>query len=376
VKAHFPTVPVYDLTFVKDTHDLVVATHGRGIFVFDDLRPLEQLTPTIEASNFHVFAAGMGTMFHHWSSDEENPVPFSAPNAPNGAAIDYLLKNKLEASPEEKSAHQTPVKITVTDAKGEVIATHYGPSNAGINRFVWDMRYQGSRHLESDISSSPLQPGELEEVRYFSTGPRVLPGTYAVAVTVNGETQKTSVVIKSDPNLDYDATRFRTQTEAALGLRNEVVALNTMIERINSMERQLQEFKNSVALQPDGPQKFAPVLRGSEELEKRLKALKATVYDPNIQHNVEEDDIRGLSALHEEIEGLAGELAQFYDQPPNALLRETMAKFRQDLEQRIAAFNAMLKSEVATYNKTAYSAGAATVFAGEPIVIRPLETLP
>jgi hypothetical protein len=53
-----------------------------------------------------------------------------------------------------------------------------------------------------------------------------------------------------------------------------------------------------------------------------------------------------------------------------------MARFRQDLEQRIAAFNAMLKSEVATYNKMAYSSGAPTVFAGEPIAIRTPETLP
>ncbi len=367
VKAHFPTTPVWDLTFVKDSHDLVVATHGRGFFVFDDLRPLEQLNATIESSNFHLFAAGTGTHFHRWELDEDNPVPFSTPNAPDGAPIDYLLKTKLDASAEQKAAHHTPVKITITDSKGDLVATHFGPSNAGINRFVWNLRYQGARRLESDIPSTPLQPGELEEVRYFSTGPRVLPGKYNVAVTVNGETQKTEVTVRADPNLPFDESRFRAQTEAALALRDEVIALNSMIERINSMDRQLEEFRNAAALETEGSQKYAPLVQQSHELERKLKSLKDSVYDPNIQHNVEEDDIHDLTALHANIQGLSGELAQAYDQPPNALLRERIAQLSEEARKSVTAFNALLKSDIATFNKAAYAEGAPTLFGGDPI---------
>ncbi len=375
-KAHFPTSPVWDLQFVKRTHDLVVATHGRGLFIFDDLRPLEQLTPEIQTSDFHLFHAGTGLLLHHWESDEGNPVPYSAPNAPGGAAIDYLLKTKLEASPAEKQTHQTPVKIVITDANGTVIATHYGPSSPGINRFVWNLRYQGARRLEADIPESPLRPGELEEARYFTTGPRVLPGAYEVAVSVNGKTQKTQVVVEPDPNLKLAPESFRRQTEAALTMRGEMTALNSMIERIDTMDRQLTELKKSISQETGESQKYAPLVRQADELQAKLKAAKDGIYDPNIQHKVEEDDIHALAALHANVEGMGGELAEAYDQPPNEIVRQRMAQLSAEVRQHISAFNALLKSDVAAFNKSAYSAGASTVFAGEPISVSPAPKLP
>jgi photosystem II stability/assembly factor-like uncharacterized protein len=375
-KAHFPTTPVWDLKFVKERHDLVVATHGRGFFVFDNLRPLEELSAEIQANDFHLFSASDGILLHHWTLDENNPVPFSAPNAPRGAVIDYLLKAKLEASPEQKQAHQTPAKIIVTDDKGNVVATHYGPSNAGINRYVWDMRYQGARRLDSGIPTGPLEPGELEEVRFFTTGPAVLPGKYEVAVTVNGKTQKAAVAVRPDPNLNINAENFRNQTEAALTLRNEMIALNNMIERIDTMDRQIAELKKSLSSETSETQKYASVLHQSDELRAKLKSAKDSVYDPNIQHDVEEDDIHQLTALHANVEGLAGELASAYDEPPNDLLRQHMDNLSVQVRQRLSAFNDLLKTDVANFNKAAYASGASTLFAGEPIAVTPAPKLP
>ncbi|MGH9446778.1 MAG: WD40/YVTN/BNR-like repeat-containing protein, partial [Terriglobia bacterium] len=107
LKANFPTAPVFDLKFVKRTRDLVVATHGRGIFVLDDIRPLEEITPAIDALDFHLFTPAPGALFHHWSSTEGYPG-YTAPNRPDGVIIDYYLKSKLKATPQEKSQHHTP----------------------------------------------------------------------------------------------------------------------------------------------------------------------------------------------------------------------------------------------------------------------------
>ena len=71
LKSNFPTVPVYDLTFVKKSSDLVVATHGRGLFVLDDIRPLEELTAQVESGDFHLFNSRGGTLFHHWRTGKE-----------------------------------------------------------------------------------------------------------------------------------------------------------------------------------------------------------------------------------------------------------------------------------------------------------------
>ena len=85
-KADFPTVPVFDLKFVN--HDLAVATHGRGLFVFDDVRPIEQLDADITAKDFHLFATGAGTRYIRWSRGAETSTTYGAPNAPKGVVVD------------------------------------------------------------------------------------------------------------------------------------------------------------------------------------------------------------------------------------------------------------------------------------------------
>ncbi len=369
VKANFPTVPVWDLKFAKNSRDLVVATHGRGFFVFDDIRPLEELNASVEESNFHVFQGGNGILFHRWEADEGNPVAFSAPNAPNGAPIDYLLKAKLEPTEQQKQARETPVKIVVTDQEGHLVATHYGPSNAGINRFLWDLRYSGTRRLQSDISLEPPEPGEPEETRFVTRGPRVLPGEYNVAITVNGETQKTTVTVHPDPTLHIDVADFRAQTEAALAMRNEFRALNAMIERIDGMEKQLADFRKTVEAENDLKDRYILVLNQAKSLEAKLKALKAEVYNPNLQHNVGEDSIHALADFHSELERLAGMLASAYDMPPNALVQAKMAELRKELDEHLTAFNELLKTDVSAYNKSASASSAPTLFSA-PVAVR------
>ncbi len=120
MRANFPTTPVWDLQFVPDRHDLIVATHGRGMFVFDDIAPFEHWTANTAGSAFQILGVSKGIAFHRWSDDEGNPVPFSTPNEPSGAIVDYYLKQKIEPSAEQKTSRETPVKIVITDARGEV----------------------------------------------------------------------------------------------------------------------------------------------------------------------------------------------------------------------------------------------------------------
>src|SRR3989442_1659572 len=98
LKAGFPTVPVYDLKFIKRSHDLVVATHGRGLFVLDNIAALEQLTPEVAASAFHVFGTLPAQIRVRPRRLGVAPSRFSTPNAPAGAVIDYYLKTPLDTS--------------------------------------------------------------------------------------------------------------------------------------------------------------------------------------------------------------------------------------------------------------------------------------
>ena len=372
LKANLPTVPVWDIKFVKDGHDLVLATHGRGLFVLDDIRPVEEMTSSIETSEFHLFTPAPGTLFHHWQSGPGGG--YTAPNAPDGVTIDYLLKSKIEVAPEQRRAHETPVKIVVTDARGQTVNTVYGPSLAGVNRYTWNMHYEPPRRVQADVPQDEAQAGAEEPpgggFGGRGQGPWVLAGSYHVAVTVKGQTEKADITVRPDPTLQIDPAEFRAQTEAALQMRSRVDALNDMINRIDGMEHELTTFQNTVHAEKDLESKYQPLLAKGHSLDGKLKAMKAKVYSPTLQRSAGEDDIHELADFQSQLTGLAGGLGFAYAEPPTPLEKERMAELSNQLDGYVAEFDDLLRSDVAAYNKAAEAASAPTLFAGDPVAIK------
>jgi photosystem II stability/assembly factor-like uncharacterized protein len=366
IKANFPTVPVWDVKFVKSSHDLVVATHGRGIFVFDNIRPIEELTPQVAADTFHLFPPSEGTVFHRWRINEGQASGYAAPNAPDGVVVDYLLKSELKPSPEQKKQHHTPVKIVVTDQNGNLITTEYGPSEAGINRFVWNMRYDGPETLKT------AQPPEMGEFFNPNRGPEVVPGKYKISVTAAGQTESETATVVADPNLHVDPAIFRAQTEAGLRSRSETTAMNEMLNRIDDMQKEMSDFAADVESSRDEQlkAKYGPILARGRDLSKKLGAIRDAFIDPDIQMNVPEDSIHSLARLESEITQV-GFRADGYGQMPNPLVMAEAKELYARLGEQLNKFNDLLKSDVAEYNKTAAAAGAPTVFAGPPVEVKP-----
>jgi photosystem II stability/assembly factor-like uncharacterized protein len=370
LKSDFPTAAVYDLKFIKQSHDLAVATHGRGMFVLDDIRPLEELTPDVESSAFHLFTTAPGIMWHMWRSDEGQGEGYSAPNAPNGAVIDYYLKSEIKPTPEERRQHEGPVKIVITDQQGNTVATEYGPGDAGVNRYVWSMSNEGATPLAGE--ASPRGGGGFFN---FNRGPRVAPGTYKISVTANGDTQSQTVTVEQDPNLHVDPAIFREQERAGLEARNQMSALNEVINRINAIDKELGDFRSTVqsSKDPQEEAKYRPILARGRELEKKLNDIKDSVYSPNVQRGVPEDDIHELTDFHSQLQRTMFEGGGGYGEAPSPLVRAQMTELFQKNGQFISRFNEALKTDVAEYNRAAQSAGAPTVFAGSPIAVKPVK---
>ena len=371
IKANFPTAPAWDLTFLKNPRDLVVATHGRGIFVFDDIRPLEELTPEIQSSAFHLFEPADGIMMHRWRSDEGQHNGYTAPNAPEGVVVDYYLKSEIKPSPEQKREHETAVKIVVTTEKGEPVTTEYGPSEAGINRFVWNMRYEGPTRLKS--APPPNEGGFFNPNR----GPMVVPGTYKISVTVNGNTESQTATVTQDPNLHIDPAVFRAQTEAALKGRSEASAMNEMLNRIDEIDKGISDFSSMVQSSNDEAMKnkYKPVIARGRELSKKLAAIKEVFINPEVQPNVSEDDIIALARLQSQIMSVGFRGAGGYGQMPNPLVMAKAKELYGQLDEQLTKFNELLKTDVAEYNKAAAEAGAPTVFAGSPVEVKEVKGL-
>ncbi|MFL5343138.1 MAG: Type 1 glutamine amidotransferase-like domain-containing protein, partial [Gemmataceae bacterium] len=129
-----PTMPVHDLVIHPRDRELVIATHGRSLFVLD-IAPLEELTPEVLKSDVYLFALKPATVFE--PRKPESPLPartFKAPNPPLGATVYCYLR----------SAPDQPATLTVTDAAGKLVATLPPIREAGMHRAVWNLRGDGT----------------------------------------------------------------------------------------------------------------------------------------------------------------------------------------------------------------------------------------
>lgn len=365
-KAGFPTVPVFDLKFVN--HDLAVATHGRGMFVFDDIRPIEQLDASVTAKDFHLFATGAGIRYIRWSRGAETATTYGAPNAPNGVVVDYYLKKEIKASDADKADDKSPVKIVITDSRGAVVATKYGPSKEGINRFVWNMQY--------DV------PTKLDFIKTFGEGdfgdfgPSVLAGAYTVSVTVNGKTETVPAQVSYDPNQDIAPDQARLLTQMALKARNQLSAYDEMLNRITAMQGALSGFESTVDTYEDTDKtKYKTAVDQAKALGKKLGDLKDSVFNSDVQRDAPEDDIHYLAKLDGELQFLFFGTAGSDPQPMIQSLTDLDAELTPKLTDALGKFNAILQKDVPDYNKTAYGVGAPTLLVGDPVSIKPVPAL-
>ena len=344
LKANFPTVAVFDLKFVH--HGLAVATHGRGLFVLDNLRPIEEMSGQVAKQNFHLFTPSIGTQYSFAVGHHQ----------PEDASIDYYLKDALEPTFADKAAKRTPVKIVVTDAAGEVIDTSFGPAKAGVNEFRWSMSYAPAVALASE---HPDEHGH-------HSGPAVMPGTYKVAVTANGQTQNTTVTVRGDPNRIIPTDVARANLEFSLKVRNQLSAFHEMLNRITGMQNTLNAFAKSVVHHAGGHDKYMALVGQARELNQQLTALKDSVYNPLIQRGVVEDYLHFPARLNRDLQGLGGSNST---KVPDAveLAKATLAWTQ--LAGKLAQFNAMLAGDVARYNKAAFAAGAPTLMTGDPVQV-------
>ena len=209
LQGNLPNAPVRDL-LVKD-NDLLVATHGRGLWVLDDMSALRQMTPTLATTPVHLFAPGLTTRVRR-NTNSNTPLPPDIPHALNpvdGVIIDYWLGRSADA-----------VVLDVLDARGAVVrhltsdaiapvaeaakpphpnfwvATPRAlPTAMGAHRVNWDLRYNAPPAFTHsfEINANPgLTPASPE-------GPLALPGVYTLRLTANGTTVTQRVTVRNDP---------------------------------------------------------------------------------------------------------------------------------------------------------------------------------
>ena len=385
LKAEFPTAPVYDVQFIKRSHDLVIATHGRGLFVMDNITALEELTPDVIASDLHVFSTLPAQIRVRLRRPSVAPTRFTTPNAPAGAVIDYFLKAAVDTGSSgsagegergrgRRGGQGGRVIVTVTDNRGDtVVVDSAGPGKQGVNRYVWNLRYAGPTRLNFEKPTG----AEDEENPFRNVGgPRAVPGTYTVTVTAGGLTGTKTVVVEPDPVLGGEPARFADQLRAGLEWRNAMSALNEMLNRITSLETQLKNTQQALRDNTTGDTATAaPVLRQARELGRKLKELKDSLYNSDVQRDAGQDDIHYLNRFQDRIQGLGFGLAFAYAQPPNEVVAARLKELRAGLTDYLAKFNELVRTDVAGFNKTAQERQVPILVSGQPIELREVKVV-
>ncbi len=225
---NFPSVAVHEVLVHPRDNDLVLATHGRSLWVLDDATPLQQMSADIAARGAHLFPMrgavryNQGDQQWNWGNKQ-----FRGQNAPYGAIITYWLGRK----PSSDSA----VRLEVLQ-NGSVIRTIKRPTAAtGFNRMTWDLRTDPPKVL-SDMPADSAEPGDW---RARPMGAQVLPGQYAVRLTVDGTSMEQPLVVRMDPTAGVSEAELRVQHEQA-------TRLNTIITSLIETERALTAFKGQV----------------------------------------------------------------------------------------------------------------------------------
>jgi photosystem II stability/assembly factor-like uncharacterized protein len=364
IRADFPTVAVFDVQFAR--RDLVVATHGRGLFVFDDIAPLEEATPEIESADFHLFTPGPGVLFHTWNRGGFSRDLGAAPNPPSGVVIDYSLKREIKSDDEKElppgGKKKTPVKVVIADARGKLVATRYGDSKQGLNRYIWDLRYDGERPLTFQKQPPP------NEFFTRGEGPRVLPGEYRVAVTVNGTTQTATARVEADPRISREPDNAKRGVLSALEARDGLTALNEALNRAHDAREDLKKLEKLSRGDDDaGQSRFPRTAAAAKALEKKLATFMDSVYNPDRQYDVGPDAIHYHARFYDELASTTGRLSSIFDEAPTEVVRARMQTLRKALDGHLAEFNTILAQDVSAYNKAAAAEGAPTVYAGDPV---------
>jgi len=194
----FPAVAVRDIVIQPRESDLVLATHGRGIWIIDDISSLRKLTPEVMTQDAVLFDSTGTQYLNSFGGWAEGDATFNGPSRTSDAFITYYQKGRHIFG---------DMKIEVLDPDGKVVDTIAGSKHRGLNRATWSMRLK-----------PPTVPPAASAAFGAANGPRVLPGTYTVRMTKGDKVYTSKLKIGLDPRAPYNEQDRHEQYELAMKL--------------------------------------------------------------------------------------------------------------------------------------------------------------
>jgi photosystem II stability/assembly factor-like uncharacterized protein len=356
MKLNLPTTPVHDLVIKEN--DLVVATHGRAFWILDDLSPLRQFSDDIAQKDAYLYAPGTAYRIQAGASSERRPSRTTGQNPPAGAVIYYFLKDAPKADAE--------AKIEILDASGKLIRKYSSAEfdtleeplrpddkkpekelkpEAGLNRFVWDLRYEEAHHV----------PGYyLWEYGSGARGPIAVPGHYQVRLTVGAQTQTAGFDLKLDPRVQVSQADLEQQFNLLLQTRDELSRVYDAVNQIQDVRSQLSGLKRRL---PENAS-TKTIATAADDLEKKLVAVREELVNLTISAN--EDSLAYPPQLDAKLAYLAMD-ASTADSAPTEAEQRQLEKLKRQSGELMGRWDDLQRRDLAGFQKLTAEGSLSTV---------------
>jgi hypothetical protein len=350
LQLNLPTVAVHDLAVKGD--DLVVGTHGRSIWILDDLQPVRLTTEQTAAKDVHLFPVSDATRWRrgdgNWGTEQGS---FS--NPPRGAGIHYYLKDKpkgelkveiLDASSRvvrtlssvPRESDQSDDEDDTADLKKAALST-----DAGLHRADWDLTWEGAKK----IRGAKIDTGDP------ARGPRAVPGNYTVRLTVDGKALTAPLKVEADPRGTVAQSDLDAQLAFALRVRDDVSRLTGLVNSIRSVKEQLTARNKALERRKAEPE-IGALMKVSEEAIKKADALEDRMHNPKAEVTYDILAERGGTRLYSRLSPLQMWAIEG-DGMPTSGMRQVLEEQEKELAQLERDTQAFLSKEVAEINARA-----------------------
>ena len=320
----FPAVAVRDIVVQPRESDLVLATHGRGIWIIDDISPLRSLTLELMTKEAALIQGPPAVQYVSasggWAYGDE---AFIGPSRPTDAFIDYYQRSRHIFG---------DLKIEIFDSTGKLVDTVPSSKHRGLNRATWSMQMK-----------PPIVPPAATLMFSAAQGPHVLPGTYTVKMTKGDQTYTETLQVVLDPRASYNLEDRKAQFDLAMKL---VGTMGHMSYAVSAME--------SVR---DAANADASKLGANDPLRTRLQQLatKCDDFRSRIVATKEGGGITGEERIREHLGEVYGDVNRYDGRPADYQaaraeslaheLEDVITDFRKTTSAELPAVNAALQKK-------------------------------
>jgi photosystem II stability/assembly factor-like uncharacterized protein len=304
----FPAVAVRDLVVQPRDHDLVLATHGRGIWIVDDVTPLRALTPqTMQQEAAFLPNRPQQQRINAFGGWAEGDASYAGPNASNDVIITYYQKTRHLFG---------PLKLEVLDSDGKVIETLPASKRRGLNRVNWSMNVK-----------PPLVPPAASVAGNSLQGPRVAPGTYTVRMTKGDRVYEDRITVGLDRRATFTVADRKANYDATM-------KVHALFGRMSDLVAKIQAVRGGAGGIAGKLPKDDPLRAQLIELSNRADTIRKQIVATK-----EGGAITGEERLREHMDGLYGGLIGYEGKPADTLIAYTAVLDRElaALEQGFVA---------------------------------------